>query len=250
MVRMQKLLLVIDDFSELMTLETLFRRLGFDVLTLGKDLLVTDALLRFHPDLVIASQRGRSVDGLKLAMRVKKLTPAPKVAILHTQGSVPTLDPSQRRAVDAMLESPLRERQIIGIMGQLAGVDVQSLLEKYEKIEGANLSTKEHMVHVHDQSDPAVKPAGDQGFDPKKTPGVSPRLRTERSNKYDKFLGDHAEPVDGVVSADQLHKAMKKLGKNVAADPVVKEQVADIDEERQAFAKALFEQADAKTKKR
>ncbi|MES2856209.1 MAG: hypothetical protein V4692_10120, partial [Bdellovibrionota bacterium] len=116
---MRKLLLVIDEFSELMALETMFRRLGFDVLSLGKEVLVNDALLRFPPDLVILSCKSGNVDGLKLSVRMKKLVPPPRVAILHNQGNVPTLQAHHRRAIDAMIESPLRERQVISVIGQL-----------------------------------------------------------------------------------------------------------------------------------
>ena len=47
---MQKILLVIDEFTELEALESLLKRLGFDVLSVGKEVLVADALLRFSPE--------------------------------------------------------------------------------------------------------------------------------------------------------------------------------------------------------
>jgi CheY-like chemotaxis protein len=241
---MQRLLLVIDDFSELRTLETIFRRLGLDVLTVGKDLLVNDALLGFQPDIVIASHRGRNVDGLKLALRLRKLTPPPKTAILHSKGLVPELGAHHRQAIDAFIETPIKERNVIGIVGQLAGVDVQSLIEKYEKIAGAKLSKKEDLVHVSHQGSADDE---NEDFDPVKTPGSSPRLRTVRSEKYDRFLGEHNDKVDGVVSQDALRKAMSKLAEVTSSDKVEKAKVADIDQERQAFAKALFN-PDKKTK--
>ncbi|HVK62095.1 MAG TPA: hypothetical protein VM432_11110 [Bdellovibrionales bacterium] len=237
---MRRLLLVIDDYNELRALESMFRRLGMDVLSLGKDLLINDALLRFHPDLVIASAKGRAVDGLKLSVRLRKLSPAPKVAILHQQGNVPKLDPQMARSIDAFLESPLKPLQIIDIMAQLANLDAQSLLQKFEKISKAKLTTVEELIRVMTEHPlPGDKPE-EEGFDPQKTPGVSPRLRTGRSDKYDQFLADHAEPVDGVVSQDDLKKAMAKLAKATAADRKESELVKTIDEERQAFAKALF----------
>ena len=45
---------VIDEFNELVGLETLFRRLGFDVLSLGREATVQEAILGFPPDLINA----------------------------------------------------------------------------------------------------------------------------------------------------------------------------------------------------
>ena len=47
-------MLVIDDFNEMVGLETLFRRLGFDVLSFGREMAVAEGILGFPPDLVVA----------------------------------------------------------------------------------------------------------------------------------------------------------------------------------------------------
>ncbi|MES2856208.1 MAG: hypothetical protein V4692_10115, partial [Bdellovibrionota bacterium] len=118
----------------------------------------------------------------------------------------------------------------------------------YEKITGAKLTNTEEMLHITKQ--PATEVVDGDEFDPLKTPGTSPRLRTERSNRYNQFLEANDEPVDGVVSQEALKKAMAKLGQATAADKIQSAKVETIDEERQAFAKALFEEADKKTKRR
>ena len=133
---MRKVMLVIDDFKELVHLESLLRRIGFDVLSLGKDILVNDALLRFHPDLVIASAKGRAVDGIKLSQRMKKLSPAPRIALAYQAGNPPTLPQEAQGAVDALIETPVHPLTVIKVLSQLMATPAEPLLAKYEKIAG------------------------------------------------------------------------------------------------------------------
>jgi DNA-binding response OmpR family regulator len=94
---MRKVMLVIDEIQQLVGLETFMRRLGFDVLSLSKDALVPDALLGFQPEIVIASQQGRNVDGLKLSKRLKKtMVPPPRIAISY-HGAPPVLSKDDQR---------------------------------------------------------------------------------------------------------------------------------------------------------
>ena len=246
---MLRVMLVIDDFNELAALEALLRRIGFDVLSLGKDVLVNDALLRFHPDLVLASQKGRAVDGMKLAMRMKTLKPAPLVALQFT-GAVPQITGDAKKAVDAVIESPMKPRDTIEIIAKLISADPAPMLARFEKFANATMSSNDGITIVGSSAEATARAATTPAeWDPRKTPGLASSARSARSDRYDKFLNEHDEPpVSAVLPHEAAAKAMAKLKKDAEAD---KAKLEKLDEEKRAFAKALFESNDkARNKKK
>ncbi|MES2963776.1 MAG: hypothetical protein V4760_07775 [Bdellovibrionota bacterium] len=232
---MRKVMLVIEDYSEMIGLETTLRRLGFDVLSVAKDVLVNDALLGFFPEILIATYKGRNVDGVKLALKLKKHQIPPAIALLHS-GSAPLISGEDRRAIDAFLESPLRAKSAIETVAKLAKMPVAPLLEKYEKVTNVDLSQGDELLIVGTKAAaPEVSAKGE--WDPVKTPGSSSISRSARSDRYDKFLTEHDEPVDRVMSHEVAAKAMRDLKKAALAE---KDQLDKIDKEKREFVKAMF----------
>jgi CheY-like chemotaxis protein len=236
---MRKIMLVIDDYSEMIGLESTLRRLGFDVLSVAKDVLVNDALLGFFPEILIATYKGRNVDGVKIAMKLKKNPIQPMVALVHS-GSAPLLNGEERRSVDVFLESPLRARHLIESIARLAKMPAEPLLEKYEKVTNADLSTGDGLLIVGNRTEKAepTQPTKSPEWDPQKTPGTSVHARSARSDRYDKFLETHDEPVDKVMPHEVAQKAMRDLKKAAQKE---KEALDKIDEEKKAFVKAMFD---------
>lgn len=254
---MRKVMLVIDEFSEMVGLESFLRRLGFDVLSLGKEMLVTDALLSFQPEVVIASFKGRNVDGLRLALRLKKtMIPPPRVALAYS-GPRPQIPQESQRLVEALIEIPVEPQSVIQMLSKLSGLPAEPLLEKYAKVSAAVLTRDEKAVLITDQAAKAAKAASPgmvsggvstKEWDPQTMRGQAANVRTERSNRYDAYLETHSEEkVEKVLPHDKAAKAMAKLKKDSEAE---KDTLDQIHAEKQAFAKALFEAGkDEKSKK-
>lgn len=234
---MRKVMLVIEDYSEMIGLESTLRRLGFDVLSVAKDALVNDALLGFFPEILVVTYKGRNVDGLKLALKLKKHNIPPAVALLHA-GSAPLLSGEERRAIDAFLESPLKAKSAIETIAKLAQMPAAPLLEKYEKVTNVDLSRGDELLIVGNKAPAAEAPLSKGEWDPVKTPGTSTVARSARSDRYDKFLADHDEPVDRVMPHEVAAKAMRDLKKAAQAE---KAELDKIDEEKRQFVKAMFE---------
>ena len=256
---MRKVMLVIDEFSEMVGLESFLRRLGFDVLSLGKEMLVTDALLSFQPEIVIASFRGRNVEGLRLAQRLKKtMVPPPRVVLAYS-GARPQIPQESQRTVEALLEIPVEPQTAIQMLAKLSGLAPEPILEKYAKVSSAVLTRDEKAVLITDQAPRATKGASgvavtggstneSKGWDPKSAPGQASTARSERSSRYDQYLAAHdTERTDKVLPHDKAAKAMAKLKKDSESE---KDRLDRIEAEKQAFAKALFESGkDEKAKK-
>lgn len=239
-------MLVIEDYSEMIGLESTLRRLGFDVLSVAKDVLVNDALLHFFPEILIANYKGRNVDGLKLALKLKRHQIPPAIALLHL-GSAPLLSGEDRRAVDAFLESPLKARTAIETIAKLAGMPPKPLLEKYEKVTNVDLDITDELLIVGNKASAPAEHVVKGEWDPVKTPGTSSTARSTRTDRYDKFLAAHDEPVDRVMPHDASMKAMMDLKKAAQAE---KDVLDKIDEEKRQFVKAMFEPKAKQTPKK
>lgn len=242
---MRKVMLVIDDYQEMVAIENLLRRLGFDVLSLGKDILINDALYRFQPEIVIATSKGRSVDGYKVAERMKKLFPRPRVALTYSGGIPPALTPKSKMNVDGLIATPIQPSNLIKLVARLGDLDFEPLLEKFQKIMSAPLSQPEE-VRVSGYSTPEVElirvfsqkeTAGT--WDPYKTPGRAATLRSARSNRYDEFLKEHADdvPQQKVLPREIAQAAMEKLKSDSIRDADL---IEEINREKLKFAKTLF----------
>jgi len=131
---MRKILLVIEEYQELVALENLLRRIGFDVLSVSKDVLITDALVRFAPDIVIASFKGRAVDGLKVAVRFRKSSPTTRIALTCVKNNASSITHEVQEVVDAFIVLPAQPHNVIRIVSGLGELDSAPLLEKYNKI--------------------------------------------------------------------------------------------------------------------
>lgn len=237
-------MLVIDDYNELVALEAFFRRLGFDVFSLGKDVLLSDALLRFPPDLAIASVKGRLVDGVKIASRLKRHAPSPKVALTYHGNVPPALQSEAQTVVDALVEIPFNPKQVIRIVARLLSMEAEPLLAKFEKQSSAKFQSDDAMRIITDEkTSGSIRVSGGvpdpMGWDPIRTPGLASTARSERSSGYDRFLATHDDgDVSGVLPHAQAAAAMEKLKKDSAPE---REALERLDEQKRQFVKTLFE---------
>lgn len=302
-------MLVIDDYNELEFLESLLRRLGFDILSLSKDLSVASSILGFFPDLVIAQSKSRSVDGLALSAKIKRLAPNSRMLLLHPIGQPPRVTPEQKNSIDALMETPVDAQKLIFLLSQLGNMDETALKEKFAKITSAKMTEEKRIrlqgkitstanesqfitgktqgpgiTHVTGaggakektplitQSGPEHKGPGMHHFEgeekkrgishiqgerkdkgaaymPSQSEGTEPghyhakgavgedaaneSEQTSRTERYNRFLAEHDEPVDGTLPQSVLRKEAKKQKIDTLSDQ------DEIDAKRE-FVKALF----------
>jgi len=256
-------MLVIDEIQQLVGLETFLRRLGFDVLSLGKDALVADALLSFHPEIVVASHASRNVDGIGLSKRLKKtMKPPPRIALSYT-GTPPVLAKEDEKSVDALLEIPAAGESAIHLFAKLGAFNAEPLLEKYRKFSTARLTQDEQVVIVQGRlaNDAKTTVGGSAAaavetqtldWDPVKTPGQSATARSERSNRYDTFLENHAKDLGKdaakkVLPRERAAQLMKQLKEDSKSE---KDLLDEIQAQKIKFAEALFDEEKSEEKKK
>jgi hypothetical protein len=275
---MRKVLLVVEDYQDLVGIENILRRVGFDVLSVGKDILVADAILGFVPEIVIATLRGRLVDAAKVSFRLAKLYPSPKLAVLTTVENVGNLTAEQREFIDGIIAVPVNPVSLIRTVAQLGGLDSAPLVEKFQKLNSSKPT--ESKIAVRDGGGEAPKGAEASQFlrgkmteesgtievrgsvggstetaqksdeqkndsapndqwDPVRDKGQAATMRTGRSDRYDAFLAELDEKTaQGMVAKDKLASAIKKLKRDSGKEA---DSLKAIDSQKREFVKVLYE---------
>lgn len=244
---MRRILLVIDDFNELVGLETLFRRLGFDVLSLGRESLVVDAILGFPPDLVIATGRGRNIDGLNLGAKLRIGTVNPRLVVLlpsRPDGDFGS-DPDLLHAdVDAVIETPFDPQAALKVVARLLAEPPEPLLEKFAKIVNARLFEPEELKIIKRQepSERRIHVTGTAEIVP-----IAPAVphKSEREKRYEKFLAEEVESeLPPMLDAGKMRDARIQLEESEKHLSIEQEQRnAKLQREKREFVRAMIETA-------
>ncbi len=131
---MNKILLVYEDYADLMNVEATLKKVGFDVIGLTNEYTVAEQVLAFNPDLVVGSGRGGKVSSLGVGKRLKEMHRWQGKSVLIFQPHVkPEPQELIRIRVDMMLEAPVPALRLIQVLGKLLGHDESLLLERLNK---------------------------------------------------------------------------------------------------------------------
>jgi DNA-binding response OmpR family regulator len=144
---MTRILLAIEDYNELIFFETLLKKVGFDVVGVQNDIVISEKLMSFNPELMIVTSQGTRVNGAKAMARLKSKGNLPRTIFVNPRGKK-TISPD--KAVVAILDSPVSPRSLIELVASLLNLDEDLLMEKYEKARGIDLD-KEGDILVQDK---------------------------------------------------------------------------------------------------
>lgn len=235
---MRRILLVIDEFNELVGLETLFRRLGFDVLSLGREATVQEAILGFPPDLIIATGRGRQVDGLTLASRLKFHGARPRVIVLLPQEALSGGFRSD--VIDAIIETPFEPRTALKAVCRLLQLPPEPILAKYSKIVSAKLFESDGLQIVKNETNDE-SPGEARSSLPTAPPaltvekGQNPAL-SAREARYKRFLEEQDEELPPMADGRVMRDARLKLQSDSANES---DHLDAIAREKREFVQAM-----------
>ena len=218
----KKLLLVIEEFNELVVLETIFKKVGFDVVGISNDISVHSQILSFNPDIIIISGREKRVNVLALGKKLKKqiTTKASIVLLIRELNFLEQLDDMH---IDAIIETPATPERFFEVLSHLSGADYKMLIDKYDKIR--NQHQQKSMDVIFKTSVSSEKNAQDPLHisDPR------------RVAAYDKFLSDLPEPKQKSFDRGLGKKLIKQDEHGWA-----KERLQQLDQLKQKFVQILF----------
>lgn len=260
---MVRILLVIDDYNELIYLQTLLKKIGFDIEGLNSSKKYADSSLGFNPKVVIGSAFGKKVDILTFGKDIRKSRGFPKLLALKPTGRDVPQSQMDAAGIDLSVDSPVNIKKLILGISNLVGIDEAGFLDKLSKIavkedsefssdlmmlgsldnlDGdltENLAKKEisQMLGLSDEAphdeiaeEPEVEPVSEtSSYQP------TPEDVQSRRARFDKFLASMEKPKSGRFSRDRIIEFNKKI--RSAQRPDDSDEVED---QKKSFVKALF----------
>lgn len=131
---MNKILLVYEDYADLMSVEGTLKKVGFDVIGLTSEYSVAEQMLAFNPDLVIGAGKGGKVSSLGVGKRLKDMTRWQGKAILIFPANFkPNPQDLIKIRVDMVLEAPVPPLRLVQVIGRMLGHDEAMLLDRLNK---------------------------------------------------------------------------------------------------------------------
>lgn len=225
---MNRVSLLIDDYSELMFVQIILKKLGFDVDALQNIHTLGDHLLSFHPSLMIMTEDGRRFSADAVMKQARNQFPDIQFLLLKARVV------GTEKISDGVLRigSPIQPNELIRATSQSFQMDSSVLLEKFKKFRGQlNLSQEQQkQLDLHEAS-------GDQQMFAHGDEAPAPLSKEEaRENVYRDYLKKQKVKVKETFRPDEIQKFMRDEKVAAAAannDP-------SIDDQRRNFVTELF----------
>lgn len=181
---MNKILLVYEDYSDLMEVEGALKKVGFDVIGLSSEYSVAEQMLAFNPDLVVGSGRGGKVSSLGVGKRLKEMNRwQGKSILIFPANFKPNPQDLLRIRVDMILEAPVPPLRLIQVIGKILGHDENILLERLNKamhvespqqkgssstVGGFKYSPEGEAIYIKGTTEDSAKERGDFSLHPER----------------------------------------------------------------------------------
>jgi hypothetical protein len=229
---MIRVLLVIEEISQLNTMKVLLSKLGLVVETAAVDLGLKDHLLSFRPEVVLTSGSGRKVNPLLVGQKAKDLSRDIKVFILVPHGAGGHRVALQGAFIDGAIEFSGDPTDLLGTLNPLLKTKSPvDLLEKYQKLSLNALEEGGVDIWVAGSRNPSSA----EGSSPFSQQFATSRDSRERSQAYMDLTKNMK-----VDSQSQISKAKAKEAWKPVADEADEEKLKAIEEEKRRVAGALF----------
>lgn len=148
-----KILLVYEEYSEMMTTQAILQKVGFDVLGISTEYTLSENVLSFNPDVVVAFGRAGKVTTIGAGRRLREMTRwQGKVVLILPAGYKPNPQDFAKIRADMLLEAPVPSLRLMQILGKMLGYDEALLQERLAK-HGTDLNHPEEGVGVANTSD-------------------------------------------------------------------------------------------------
>lgn len=229
---MNRILLIFEDYSELTTTEVYLKKVGFDVLGISNEVLMSEQMLSFNPDIVVASGKSSRVSTLSVGQKLKENHRFfGKSVLIFPKGAKPQVQEMLRLRMDGVLEAPVEPLRLIQVLAKLTNQDVVQLADKYQKSHLSEDGVPRDRKVIGRVEDGAEL---DSSIFVRGKPQASPQ-----ASRYDKHLKDIKIDIQETsFNRQALKERQKELKKDWNFD-----ELEEIDRLKEQFAQALFKKA-------
>lgn len=257
---MNRVLLVIDDYSELVYMETLLKKVGFDVDGIQNNRKFDEKRLTMNPEVVIASAKGKNVNGLSLVEKMKRRGGKPKNILIIPQALAKKLEGLSLKNVDATLNAPIEPEPLLKLLADITGQSAEQLIEKYERVKVTldpdndkdvqllrrDTGSDKQVIRSAKHKTESVKVSA-QDASLAEQPATSPQRRPvnfertstlsdeDRNKRMQEMIESMETPAQDGFPKDFVHQENRKL--RAEED---EERLRDLEEERRAFVRSMF----------
>lgn len=155
---MSKILLVYEDFSETMLVESTLKKVGFDVVSIGSEALLSQQIVSFNPDAVIAHGRSSKVSTISVGKKLKDMLRwNGKVVLIFYSSAKPLAEDLIKMRMDTILESPVSLEKLIQVLARVLNLFEPHYLEKLKLMQAQGESSQESSrSHVSETADEKI----------------------------------------------------------------------------------------------
>ena len=268
---MLRVALVLDDYNELIYLQTVLRKIGIDVEGLQNTKKYEELSLGFNPQVIIVSAFGKKVQGIDFVKNLHRPRGLPKVLLLSTAENPVSKEEAEASKADLVIESPISPKNLIHSLALITPIDEKVLIEKFEKLQASGaLETAETIQLVGQDEEILVNSQGpkftlkeslessvqvenlapeNQGgtFLLKKEmeletlaqkPASQKKSPSERENRYKSFL-TQIEPLKDAKATSYKRETIFQFNKKIRSAPAPAD-LPEIEADRKTFVKHLF----------
>lgn len=132
---MIKILLVYENYNHLVSIETSLKKIGFDVLGITNEYSLSEKVLGFNPDLIIASGEDTGkVKTQSIGEKLREMTRwLGKVILVYSETQDPSPEELIKVRADQVLVAPVEVPTLITTIAMLSGLEARVLLERLAK---------------------------------------------------------------------------------------------------------------------
>lgn len=248
---MVRVLLLIDDYRELVFLQTLLKKTGFDVDGTQNGNKYEDMRLTLNPELIIATSKGSSINGLKIAEDLKKRNGLPNFILVVPHKMAQKVHGLVLKNVDAIIDSPIDAKKLLVTMAKVMELDAEALISKYNKILTSLDTDNEadmQLLRLQSDAEGAVSsrilaPQSPEDEISEEAPvgqgqlgiTVSSISDEDRRARMKKSLEELDEPTANGFSTEVVHRWNRRI--RTEEKP---KDLENLEDERQRFVKSLF----------
>ena len=224
-----RILLLIEDYSELSHFETHLRKIGFDVMGAHQEIQLQQQILSFNPEILVAMGKGQKISPLRIGRKLKEFPRlTSKVILSLDKASVQATDLMHAR-VDLILEYPCTFEKLLNGIAKVQGVDPQVYLSKFLKLK-ATVSKDVPSSAVHVTGDVSEAPTQ------YKVDGKISSLASARSHRFREALANLPSVDTKKTFSHQAVKSTQEQLKEGWDIQLLKE----LDRQKRQFVDALF----------
>ncbi len=235
---MLRVLLVLEDYGELMFLQTVLKKIGFDVDSTQNPRKFSDSVLGMNPEVIVMTASGKRIKGTELIQSIKRVRGMPKVILIKAT-ALSTKETLDSLEVEGWLDSPVRAPDLLAKIAEIMNLNNQLLQDKLLKMRMQDVTPDEARVLKLDADEEraesmhkAEQSSGNFG-----ALKASTMSSADRQNRFKKFI-DAEKPAKHGFALKEVQDQIKDLRKS--EDPGALE---DLERERKAFVKHLFKKS-------